>query len=422
MSDRIPCTSSGCARTILPSTALETGGFCQPCVQRRAREERAEYVRTHRVDIDPFVGVADPVEVITLIHAERRFDELNRYLPCGDATDAVYASLSPDDQLRVAAYARSLLADHFHASEQIARCLAAFTDASLDYYLSESLAGGEIPDGILFRGARPEIRERLFDEIEIGGGNPDRLRLDRALTGLSWIGDAVVVERFNHWKNQSPEWASALHRSPHEYAQCAGWSMDEAGSRLDLFSPICHALRPTSDSGTFPDAGFLCQWCGQPARRILTGKTNTRSTGPGHLPARHVSISTCENCSAFGTYFTAIRSDGTGAWSPFNVRPDSLAEWVKTEPPRIHRTLAVDQVARRPHHAADQFLPTTFSQIGGMPTWIQDPEFPECPGCSALMMFVGQISYEDIDQHGEGMTYASVCHPCGVAATTYQQT
>jgi hypothetical protein len=63
-----------------------------------------------------------------------------------------------------------------------------------------------------------------------------------------------------------------------------------------------------------------------------------------------------------------------------------------------------------------------FSQVGGLPTWIQDAEYPTCPDCSQKMPFIGQISNEDFMEYGEGIYYAFRCPQCNVSATCYQQT
>lgn len=40
-----------------------------------------------------------------------------------------------------------------------------------------------------------------------------------------------------------------------------------------------------------------------------------------------------------------------------------------------------------------------------MPTWIQDAEYPKCPKCGEEMIFVGQVSREDLEEYGEGIYY-----------------
>lgn len=76
---------------------------------------------------------------------------------------------------------------------------------------------------------------------------------------------------------------------------------------------------------------------------------------------------------------------------------------------------------RNPYHSASQFLETTFSQIGGCPTWIQDAEYPKCPKCSQHMKFIAQFDWEDVENYGEGIYYAFICSDCNIAATHYQQ-
>ena len=83
--------------------------------------------------------------------------------------------------------------------------------------------------------------------------------------------------------------------------------------------------------------------------------------------------------------------------------------------------ISMSRVKRNSYHAASQFLETTFSQIGGHPTWIQDAEYIKCPKCSKHMKFIGQIDCADIEEYGDGMYYAFVCEECNIAATHYQQ-
>ncbi|WP_460323591.1 hypothetical protein [Paenibacillus sp. YSY-4.3] len=40
MSERVPCQNPGCSATILPTTALKTGGTCMPCHQKKLALEQ----------------------------------------------------------------------------------------------------------------------------------------------------------------------------------------------------------------------------------------------------------------------------------------------------------------------------------------------------------------------------------------------
>jgi DNA-directed RNA polymerase subunit RPC12/RpoP len=77
---------------------------------------------------------------------------------------------------------------------------------------------------------------------------------------------------------------------------------------------------------------------------------------------------------------------------------------------------------RSPHHATSWLSRTErFSQLGGHPTWIQDAYYSRCPDCSQRMMFVGQVSNDDVQELAEGIYYAYACDRCQVSATSYQQ-
>jgi len=73
-------------------------------------------------------------------------------------------------------------------------------------------------------------------------------------------------------------------------------------------------------------------------------------------------------------------------------------------------------------HAADQFLPTQFSQLGGHPAWVQDSAYPKCLECSRTMMSLAQLDHQDIEEYSEGTYFGFVCLECMATATVYQQT
>ena len=131
-------------------------------------------------------------------------------------------------------------------------------------------------------------------------------------------------------------------------------------------------------------------------------------------------VVTCECCTAYSTIFGYMDSQGNAHLSAKNIPPawlpDDISEW---------RRLPINSMQlgnlRPPLFAADPFLPVSFSQLGGHPTWIQDAEYPLCPQCSHTMMFLAQLDYADIEQYGEGIIYAFICPECRTTATSYQQ-
>jgi len=57
--ERIPCKTSGCEYTILPSTSKETGGFCMPCFQKWKRQEKASEKRMGFRIVQDDHGISD---------------------------------------------------------------------------------------------------------------------------------------------------------------------------------------------------------------------------------------------------------------------------------------------------------------------------------------------------------------------------
>jgi hypothetical protein len=92
--------------------------------------------------------------------------------------------------------------------------------------------------------------------------------------------------------------------------------------------------------------------------------------------------------------------------------------------PPSARRLALGPQRRTPFEAVGRLMldETGTSQIGGHPEWVQDAEYPVCPGCQRLMTYIGQVSLDDVEEFSEGTFYGFACLPCGKGATNYQQT
>lgn len=68
-------------------------------------------------------------------------------------------------------------------------------------------------------------------------------------------------------------------------------------------------------------------------------------------------------------------------------------------------------------------------RIGGEPTWIQDAEFPNCPGCSKVMSFLLQLDSDLTTAEGDkwlwgsgGIAYGSWCNDCKISGLLWQCT
>jgi hypothetical protein len=93
--------------------------------------------------------------------------------------------------------------------------------------------------------------------------------------------------------------------------------------------------------------------------------------------------------------------------------PGDLLSWKASEWGGVR--VALHQ--RRAIEAVDWMEPTV-SQIGGLPSWVQDDEYPKCPDCHAVMSFITQI--DNAAFASDGIYYGFLCSNCMMTATTYQ--
>jgi hypothetical protein len=420
MANRVPCRNPGCSRTILPSTAAKTGGFCMPCAQASARKAHAGYISQKRRDVNEFAGVEDPVEVLKIIHRPRKYDPLVNWIPYASPTDQIYLGLSRHDASRLLKYAASLIGSGRHQeSEAIVLCLAAFTDTDLEECLRAFASCNCFWPSLPFHRSSPLLRDELIEKIDKDQGNRNHI-----LLALAWIGDSRVVELFADWKRRPPSWAVSLQIPPHDYSREAGWEVTDDGEKRQLYFDTCTKLvrgsSPSPDSfRAITDRDDHCPWCG--ARLTDLFDITAEVFGlPGEVGSR-VQVTTCQVCTTFEAVFGVVDERGTGHWYLANSRPPCLPEDVATWG-RLPQDSLLSGGIRPPLFAASQFLPTTFSQVGGHPTWIQDADYPQCPECTQTMMFLGQLTHDEIEEHSEGTYYAFVCPSCKTTATNYQQT
>ena len=251
---------------------------------------------------------------------------------------------------------------------------------------------------ILFHDAGPDVRDRLLS-----------MDTPYARLALAWMADPsakVALAELGPEKAFRP-------------ALAAGWAFGEEWAS-PLHHPWCYrlqrgrALRPVA---AVVGSDERCGGCGDPMTVLLDvdlsdPRIDLQTSG-------HLRVPTCERCVAWGTVFATIDTDGGGQWSDHSVRPTSIHDMPSHEPreplglgdrrPRPFSGLAFDQ------HGT--------SQLGGVPVWVQNPDYPTCPACDGLMPSVGQVNMADTgEEWGQGTIYAFWSQGCGLAATVYQQT
>ncbi|MDI4649716.1 DUF1963 domain-containing protein [Cohnella hashimotonis] len=426
MTERIPCQNVGCSATILPATALKTGGICMPCHQKKLAREREAYILQNRKDVDRYDGVTDPVEILKIMHAPRQYDPLVREIPYPKGAQELYHSLTAAQREQMETYAISLIEqEDFDQAETILLSLVCFTNERIERGLVALFRQEKYDPGILYKAAGPAIRDELIRLVQRDTDNRNHL-----LLALAWIGDEEVVQLFAKWRKSPPRWASDLYLPPEKYAHEAGWELDQEGRKRLLFHPACYHFEVCEEgSGEKEPARSAvaalqtdeqaCPWC----RGKLTVLLDFDLTAPIarflKLSGQRLKIAACLHCNCYGTVFTKVTLDGGYSWSPLNIVPEYLPD---TDPDEgiFSFPLRLSDRPRGTYEGAYWTLEAPASQIGGHPSWIQDADYPACPCCQETTTFIGQIDMEQAAD-SEGIYYAFLCRACLIAAVNYQQ-
>lgn len=421
--DRIPCKNPDCGNTILPATAKANDGLCAPCVGRIRQAKQEEFIRQNRRTANLYEGVTDPVEVIRLMLARRKHDPLIVYAPPSLTAEQAFAELSPLQQKQLAGLATDALrAGDKDLAEDIGKSLATLTEADLDEMLHAWLDLQHLWPSVTFRNAGPSVRDRILKMV-----GPGTVQLNHVLCALAWIGDSVVVEQFAEWENHPPPWRAKLHVGPGSYALLGGWELTPHGRR-NLFFDDCFALHIAPDDQHASGVQLLseqkarCLLCGDALVHLLEIPFEDAPQGCRPVSGIALPVLTCERCTCWSEFiFARLEKDGQAHWHPANPHaPHEHALGIEMERGPWHaKRVALKQ--RPAIQAVDWCLELPTSQIGGMPTWVQDTAYPKCPDCRQTMKFLAQLDNGAFSGH-EGTYYAFVCSDCRVTATTYQQT
>lgn len=367
--------------------------------------------------------MTDRVAALLEFHACKTFGNRANLLLQNRQARMTYLALTREEQQKLTREAIAEMGKSNDRFQSALCCLACFCPGSLIPFHRTLLEQGILYPGLMFHGASDVIASKL-----IGLCEQDDYR-DHALNALAWIGDEVVQRAFAEWRRNPPPWVGQLHIPPHRYATEAGWELTEPGNRRDLFSPVARPLiRRQENTGIDGGvkigvpAGEACEWCSQPMVTLLEYAAIEHvvpSQGVGY-----VRVVTCHVCTCFGPIFIKSGTDGKATWHQRNEKPAYLPTPSGDSEAFPETPLVMSNETRSPMEAANWgMLPgVTFSQVGGLPTWIQDAAYPECPDCSQKMPFIGQISNEDFIEYGEGIYYAFRCPACKVTGTCYQQT
>lgn len=289
---------------------------------------------------------------------------------------------------------------------------------------------GMVWPGELFRGASPDARDLLLSLLPDAR---DGEALPFLLSALAWIGDPIVRLRFDQWRRDPPLWAAHLEISPDQHALDAAWTLEPDGQRRDLFHEECWKLAPAGSSDASSpvrvvrpreDAEEGCPGCGGALVDLLDfDLTDPRTAFLGFAGGSRLRIATCPRCLPWSApILTEVDAEGGSAWSPANEPPAFVGE---PAAPWAEERLVLGERHRTPLAARPFVGEGPASQVGGYPSWLQEPEYPLCPECGEPMTFIGQVQLADLaagtEELAEGVVYAFLHASCGRAATLYQQ-
>jgi hypothetical protein len=377
----------------------------------------------------------DPVETVKAYLEKQRHSSHGNWATWLEeerqATDA-YRALSEAQTRHLADYGLTLF-DESRGSDQdrgyiraMLGDLAIFVPGAL-HSISPKLMERELFwPGQMYLHADTQTRDQLLTLVEQAR---DHQMLANVLTCLAWIGDETVQAKLSGWRGKL---ALPFDGAIEWYTREAGWELSSTGQRRNLYHQQWRQLLPIKPSDqpathSPASAGALhdepCQWCGLPMAYIIDLNLRDPYLAFLGLPGERLRIPFCEWCTLATIMYSDIDFSGSARWSAANKSSNDIGEPGNQYNPfwqEVHYTPS--SLSANPYEPLTTcVLATTY--LGGLPQWIQTPEYPLCPGCQQSMRCLGQFNPGDIMLGGdEGFNYAFLCVNCRKAAVCHQQT
>jgi hypothetical protein len=207
-------------------------------------------------------------------------------------------------------------------------------------------------------------------------------------------------------------------------AHFAGYELMADLTRRPLHIPECRAIRRESmaraEGGlvrSFFPAEVTCPRCQAPAVSVIDLNDQLAPMLPSlfapSLPRNlQLRVLACLRCMHDYQFPQFARFDLAGG-SQFiedNAKGD-MSRFHSEYPSRIW----IDAATHSPLAAVADALEGADGQLGGLPKWEQEPEYPDCPDCrkSLVFLFSWAGSYD-------GTLYAFICPGCRVSCVTTQ--
>jgi len=264
------------------------------------------------------------------------------------------------------------------------------------------------------------IKEKSFhfSEVYLWAGDAEVELLLQAMNEDSNDENAIMDCLGHISSTKAIEFFSSLPEHKQMHTQNGGWTLDNNKEIRKLFSDKVIAFGQSTDSSDnmkseiapLNQSEVKCEYC----RNNLTV-----------VYREDYEMATCLFCNCYEPISTKINGDGKAMWHESN-KMDSFLENMLAErggeaiPTEYY--LEESKEARLPAFSMSEYVNIPLSQIGGMPTWLNDPYYPRCPECGELMVFIAQFDIADALEFGEGIYYFFHCAECNVITADYGQT
>lgn len=134
---------------------------------------------------------------------------------------------------------------------------------------------------------------------------------------------------------------------------------------------------------------------------------------------------TCDYCACYQDIITKIDENGKAHWHKNNVKSKLLEEVLEIKGNDVEEYdfyLEESSEFRRPEYSCSEYVDRARTQIGGLPTLINEVPYAVCPECMETMEFVAQLNMEDIINFGEGVYYFFHCNQCNIVTSNFGTT
>ena len=397
----ISCKSEDCNRLVYPDLEQHTGNLCLACFQKYGFGDFPTATNAEAGALEQIKGKFQ-TKGFDPFQPDSGFKEIEIQL----------MTLSAEQQKELAAHCLDLMQTDLPRAEDLAAALACFCSQPQPALTEAFFERRRYYPCQLYRFATKHMFREIKERITWDSRSRRSL-----LAALAQMPFEQVPGVFAGLNAEPPEWASVIGMGFRSWTHLAGWEWTYDEGRRQLYSPACFPLisDPNNPIEAATDSPIDCGFCQKPL--VLLYRIDADQYGVEEFSGI-ISALTCEDCGRHSTIFTEWDESGVISWPAYNhaqspPKPDPKA-------PRINRGFGA--CLGGPAHilrATYPKFPVKGSQIGGLPTLLNRPQYPICPICDETMRFFGQLAANVLGLTHVGLFQTFTCTDCRVAATLF---